>query len=153
MSVAIPIRLHDVAVPKTCNGVLVDIARKVKNNEPVDLTMGYFNVIWQGDANDAVLRSLEHAASPAWIMNITGEETLSVRQVAVKFGEEFNVEPRFTGSEADTALLSNPGKAFALFGKPPVPVGQLIRWTAHWIREDHKLLDKPTHFEVRDGKY
>ena len=42
-------------------GVLVDIALKVKNNQPVDLTMGHFNVIWQGDMNDFVLRSLEQA--------------------------------------------------------------------------------------------
>ncbi len=45
-------------------GVLVDIAVKVKNDQPVDLTMGYFNVIWQGDMNDFVLRSLEYAQMP-----------------------------------------------------------------------------------------
>ena len=46
------------------NGVLTDIALKVKNREPIDLSMGYFNVIWQGDMNDQVLRSLAICASP-----------------------------------------------------------------------------------------
>ena len=134
-------------------GVLVDIAVKVKNGLPVDLTMGYFNVIWQGDMNDFVLRSLEHIESPAKILNITGPEILSVREVALKFGELFNVEPKFINKEADTALLSNSGEAFKLFGKPEVPVNKIIEWIGAWLNEDKKLLGKPTHFEVRDGKY
>lgn len=134
-------------------GVLVDIAQKVKNNQPVDLTMGFFNVIWQGDANDAVLRSISHAASPAWIINITGEETLSVKEVAKAFGEEFGVEPKFVGDEADTALLSNSEMAFKIFGKPRVPIRKVIHWIAGWMEENKRILGKPTHFEVRDGKY
>jgi len=145
------IRLNYAVEPRY--GVLVDIAQKVKNNQPVDLTMGYFNVIWQGDANDVVLRSLEYATSPAWILNITGEQTLSVKEIALKFGEIFGKEPLFTGSEAPTALLSNSGKAFNLFNKPKVSVDTVINWTAHWMQEEKKLLGKPTHFEVRDGKY
>ena len=145
------IRLNYAVEPRY--GVLVDIAQKVKNNQPVDLTMGYFNIIWQGDANDVVLRSLQHATSPAWILNITGEDTLSVKEVALKFGEIFGKEPLFTGQEAPTALLSNSMKAFGLFGKPKVPVDKIINWTAHWMQDEKKLLGKPTHFEVRDGRY
>lgn len=145
------IRLNYAAEPRY--GVLVDIATKVKNNLPVDLAMGYFNVIWQGDANDEVLRSLGHTASPAWVLNITGPETLSVREVAVKFGELFGKEPMLVGEEAKTALLSNSNLAYSLFGKPKMSVGKVIEWTAYWIMEDKKLFGKPTHFEVRDGKY
>jgi hypothetical protein len=29
----------------------------------------------------------------------------------------------------------------------------VIEWTADWIMEGRRLLGKPTHFEVRDGKY
>ncbi|WP_372932366.1 NAD-dependent epimerase/dehydratase family protein [Mariniphaga sediminis] len=145
------IRLNYAVEPRY--GVLVDIANKVKNEEPVDLTMGYFNVIWQGDANDMVLRSIEYAASPAWTINITGAETLLVRDVAVEFGKLFGKEVRFTGNEATTALLSNAEKAFSLFGENSVPVAKVLEWTARWMEDDKKLLGKPTHFEVRDGKY
>jgi nucleoside-diphosphate-sugar epimerase len=134
-------------------GVLIDIAIKVKNDQPVDLTMGYFNVIWQGDMNDFVLRSLEYAQSPSKILNITGPEILSVREVALEFGRLFGVKPRFINTEAETALLSNSAEAFKLFGRPKVLVSRIIKWTAEWLNDGGKLLGKPTHFEVRNGTY
>jgi nucleoside-diphosphate-sugar epimerase len=145
------IRLNYAVEPRY--GVLVDIATKVKNNLPVDLTMGWFNAIWQGDANNMVLNSLKHVASPAAVLNITGGEILRVRDVALEFGKLFKKEVHFTGTEAETALLSNAEQAFQLFGKPNVPVQKVIEWTARWMEEDKKLLGKPTHFEVRDGMY
>lgn len=134
-------------------GVLVDIATKVKNEEPLDLAMGYFNAIWQGDVNDVVLRSVEIADSPAKILNITGDETIKVREVAEEFGKLFGVEPKLYGKEAPTALLNNSKHAYDLFGHPKVPVSQVIKWIAEWMKEEKKLLGKPTHYEVRDGKY
>jgi nucleoside-diphosphate-sugar epimerase len=134
-------------------GVLVDIALKVKNQEPIDLSMGYFNVIWQGDVNDVVLRSLEICESPAKILNITGEDTLSVHEVALEFGKLFNVTPEFVNEEAKTALLNNAEQAFKLFGRPKVSTTQIIKWIADWIGEERETLGKPTHYEVRDGKY
>ena len=134
-------------------GVLLDIATKVKNQEAIDLSMGYFNVIWQGDVNDVVLRSLEICDSPAKILNITGEEILSVREVALEFGKLLHVSPVFVGKEANTALLNNAGLAFQLFGRPTVKSRQLIQWIADWISEGGETLGKPTHYEVRDGKY
>jgi nucleoside-diphosphate-sugar epimerase len=134
-------------------GVLVDIATQVKNRQVIDLSMGYSNVIWQGDSNDVVLRSLEHASSPAKIINISGEEEISVRSVAEEFGKLFGIEPKFAGTEAATALLINSKSTYKLFGKPKVSVSKLISWIADWLNEDRRLLGKPTHFEVRDGKY
>ncbi len=134
-------------------GVLVDIAIKVKDGLPIDLSMGFFNAIWQGDANNMVLRSLLQTESPAKILNIAGVEILSVREVANKFAKLFDTQINFVGKEADTALLSNSKLAFDLFGEPSVSVDEMIQWIANWLREDKKLLGKPTHFEVRDGKY
>lgn len=134
-------------------GVLVDIALKVKNGLPVDLAMGYFNVIWQGDVNDYVLRSLEQSASPAKVLNVTGPDTLSVREVAKEFGELFGIMPKLVNKEAQTALLSNSELVYSILGRPKTPINQVIKWIAGWIKEDNKLLGKPTHFEVRDGKY
>ncbi len=134
-------------------GVLVDIAAKVKNDQIVDLTTGYFNVIWQGDMNVASLLSLSQCSSPAHIINVTGPETLSVRQVALEFGTLFGKTPTFSGEEAPTALLSNAAYSHDLFGKPKVSPEQIIRWIASWIEDNNRLLNKQTHFEVRDGKY
>ncbi|MCR9226323.1 MAG: NAD(P)-dependent oxidoreductase [Flavobacteriaceae bacterium] len=145
------IRLNYAVEPRY--GVLVDVATKVKNNEPVDLEMGYFNAIWQGDANTMVLRSLEQTSVPANIINVTGEETLSVRAVAEEFGKHFGISPRFTGVESETALLNNATKSFELFGEPKKAIEKVIDWTANWMKMEKKTLDKPTHFEVRDGKY
>jgi len=134
-------------------GVLVDIALKVKKREAIDLSMGYFNVIWQGDMNDMVLRSLEKCESPASILNITGEHILSVKEVAQEFGEIFGVSVEFVNKESTTALLNNAEHAFKLFGKPKVSTRQMILWIADWIKEEGETLGKPTHYEVRNGKY
>lgn len=134
-------------------GVLVDIAAKVKSDQVVDLTMGYFNVIWQGDMNAMSLLCLAHCTSPANIVNLTGPETLSVRQVALAFGELFGKTPEFSGEEAPTALLSNSALMHDWHGRPTVSPEQIIRWIAGWLDHGNRLLNKQTHFEVRDGKY
>ncbi len=134
-------------------GVLVDVATRVKNGEPIDLSMGYFNAIWQGDVNDVVLRSVDIAASPANILNITGEETLKVRDIALRFGELFGVKPQFVNHESPTALLNDSQYAFETFGRPRVSLDRVVVWIAEWLKEEQKLLGKPTHYEVRDGKY
>jgi NAD dependent epimerase/dehydratase family len=134
-------------------GVLVDIARAVYERRPIDLRMGLVNVIWQGDANSYCIRALQHCASPASVLNITGPETLSVEYIAREFGRRFNIDPAFTGEPAATALLSNAAKAYQLFGYPSVSAGQMVDWIAAWISTGGPLLNKPTHFEVRDGRF
>lgn len=134
-------------------GVLVDVASKVKNDQVVDLAMGYFNVIWQGDMNVVSLLSLAQCTSPAKIINITGPEMLSVRQIALEFGKLFGKTPKFSGEEASTALLSNACLSHSLFGKPMVSPAKIIQWISNWMKHENRLLNKQTHFEVRDGKY
>ena len=134
-------------------GVLADIAAAVHAGRPVDLTTGYVNVIWQGDVNAAVLRLLEHTTRPASAINLTGAETLSVRQVAKRLAALMGKEVRFEGTEAETSLLSNASRAHRLLGPPRVPVEQVLRWTAAWVAAGKENLGKPTHFQARDGKY
>ncbi|MFB7919582.1 NAD-dependent epimerase/dehydratase family protein, partial [Streptomyces sp. NPDC056061] len=89
-------------------GVLADIAHRVLTGEPVDITTGHANVVWQGYANEVALRSLLHATNgEAFTLNLTGPETAPVRRLAHWFGEEFGTEPTFKGEEAPTALLSD----------------------------------------------
>jgi nucleoside-diphosphate-sugar epimerase len=134
-------------------GVLTDVAVKVRKGEPVDLTMGYFNAIWQGDASAMVLRALEHAATPPTVINVAGPDTLSVRQVAEQFGKLLDKEVTFTGEEAADALLSNGQLGFKLLGQPRVGVEQIIRWVADWQERGGPTYGKPTRFEVRDGNF
>jgi nucleoside-diphosphate-sugar epimerase len=134
-------------------GVLVDIARHVLAREPVDVTMGAVNVIWQGDANTQALALLSHCASPPFVLNVTGPETVSVRRVAERFGQLFDVPVTFTGEESPLALLSHTAKSQRLFGYPRMTLDQMISWTAAWVQQGGPFLDKPTHFETRDGRY
>jgi nucleoside-diphosphate-sugar epimerase len=134
-------------------GVLVDIAYKIKNELPVDLQMGFANIIWQGDANAMTIQAFNHVQSPAKILNITGPETFSVRQVAEKFAVIMNKKALFTGTESETALLNNATHAHRLFGYPKISLEQVVYWIADWVKREKELLNKPTHFEVRDGKY
>jgi nucleoside-diphosphate-sugar epimerase len=134
-------------------GVLHDIARKIWSGAPIELTMGWFNAIWQGDANNDALRALDFCNSPAEVLNITGPEIISVREAAAALGRIMDRDPILIGEEPETAYLNNPAKAAALFGPPRVPLERMIEWTAHWVMADRRSLNKPTHFEVRDGKY
>ncbi|MDH3652579.1 MAG: hypothetical protein OEQ53_23000, partial [Saprospiraceae bacterium] len=134
-------------------GVLSDVARAVWNEDPIDLTMGYVNVIWQGDANTYALRSLLHCNCPSTVLNITGPETIAIRWLAEEFGRLLNREPNFVSAPAQTALLSNATEAYERFGKPNVPLTDMIQWTADWIESGGTDLNKPTHFQERQGKF
>ncbi|MFI7224725.1 NAD-dependent epimerase/dehydratase family protein [Nonomuraea angiospora] len=134
-------------------GVLIDLAQKVLAGEPVDLSTGQVNVVWQGYANEVTLRSLALASAPPYILNVTGPELLSVRQIAQDLGAALGKEPVFTGEEAPTALLSNAGRCHRLFGYPELTPAELIEHTARWVADGGPLLGKPTKFERRDGRF
>jgi nucleoside-diphosphate-sugar epimerase len=134
-------------------GVLLDTAQKVLARQPVDLSMGAVNVIWQGDANAQALALLQRCASPPFVLNVTGPETVSIRRLAEQFGQIFDVPPIFEGEEAPTALLSNAARANHFFGYPTVSLNQMVAWVAGWVRQDGPTLNKPTHFETRDGQF
>jgi hypothetical protein len=134
-------------------GVLVDLAQKVWTGQPIDLTMGFVNVIWQGDANAQVLAALEMCGTPAAVLNVAGPETLSVKALCEEFGRLLDRRPQFVGEPADDALLNNARATWDRFGPPRVPPQTLMAWIADWLRRGQRLLDKPTYFESRDGKF
>jgi nucleoside-diphosphate-sugar epimerase len=117
------------------------------------VTNGHFNCIWQGDANELVLRALPLATAPATAYNLTRPEVFSVRDVATRLGALMGKPARFCGVESDTALLGNTQKIRARLGEPPTPLEAMLRWTADWVRRGGRSLGKPTHFHVRDGRY
>jgi hypothetical protein len=134
-------------------GVLVEIAKSVKEKQPIDLTMGTATVIWQGDANEIAIRCLNHCSVPAKILNVTGPEIVSLRWMGEQFGKLFGTIPVFMGEEQPTALLSNAAECFRLFGYPKVTLLQMMELIAEWLSQNGKLLDKPTHFQERKGKF
>lgn len=134
-------------------GVLLEVAKAVKEERPIDLRMGHANVIWQGDANEMAIRSLGVCDYPLRTLNVTGPETVSIRWLAERFAERFGVEPNFIHEEQQTALLSNASQAHQLFGYPKVSLRDMIDWTAEWLVVGGSTLNKPSHFQEREGNF
>jgi nucleoside-diphosphate-sugar epimerase len=134
-------------------GVLHDIASRVLAGQPIDLTTGHVNVIWQGDANAMVLRALGHCTVPSSPLNVSGPETVSVRWLAESFGQRLGKQPVLVGNEAAEAWLVNTAEATRLFGYPRVPLVKLVDWTADWVGRGMPSLGKETHYGTRDGNF
>jgi nucleoside-diphosphate-sugar epimerase len=134
-------------------GVLVDLAQRVLAGETIDVSMGNLNCIWQADANAMSIRAFDHVSSPPAVLNVTGPEVVSVRRACEQLAALMDTTVKFGGAESPTAYLNNAQLAVRLFGYPRVPLGQVIRWTADWVKRGGPSLGKPTHFEARDGKF
>lgn len=134
-------------------GVLVDIAQRVRQGHPVDVTMGHLNALWQGDANAMALASFAHVRTPPMVLNLAGPELLSVRRAAGDFAHRFGRSLTVEGAESSDAFLSNAQLAHRLFGYPRVSAGQMMAWIADWLESGGETHGKPTHFEVRHGQY
>jgi nucleoside-diphosphate-sugar epimerase len=134
-------------------GIMHDLAWKVWQREPIDLTMGYVNQIWQGDANAYLCRLFPLCKSPATFVNMTGAKVLSTRALAERMGELMGVAPVFVNEEAQDALLGDARRLFGQLGEPETSVEQMLEWTANWVRQGGKSLGKPTKYESRSGKF
>lgn len=134
-------------------GVLVDMAMQIHRGRPIDLTTGFVNTIWQGDANAYAICALEQTTSPATVLNMTGPGRIGCRAVCERLAARMNRSVEFVGEEGPTALLNDSSKIHELYGQPRVSLDQLIEWTADWVQRDGPTLEKPTHFEVTDGKF
>lgn len=134
-------------------GVLRDLADKIWAGKTIDLANGHFNCIWQGDANEMIIQSLPLASCPATAFNLTSGEVFLVRKVATQLGELLGKPAKFSGVESESALIGNSSKLRAQLGEPPTPLEVMIRWTADWVKRGGRSLGKPTHFDVRDGRY
>lgn len=134
-------------------GVLHDVAQKVAQGLPVDVTMGHANVIWQGDANARAIQCLSHTSCPPCVLNVTGLERVSIRTLAEQFGQLLGRSPVIIGQEGPTAWLFDASLSYDWFGPPMVTTEEMISATAEWVRQGGASLGKPTHFETRDGKF
>lgn len=134
-------------------GVLVDLAGAIKAGREIDLTTGHANVVWQGYANEVTLRALLHTSTDPFVLNLTGPETVSIRDVALRMAQLLGRPARFTGAESPTSLLSNAQLCHGLFGYPDLPLATLIEHTVEWVDAGLPLLGKPTQFQRRDGRF
>lgn len=134
-------------------GIVSELARGVISGQPIDVSTGSFNCIWQRDANEMILRSLALASAPPAIYNLCQAEAFSVRTIAAELGERLGAAPIFHGVEESTALLGDSRRIIDLLGHPPTPMGKVLDWTAGWVRSGGRDLGKPTRFAVRDGVY
>jgi nucleoside-diphosphate-sugar epimerase len=134
-------------------GVLCDVASKVAQGQPVDVTMGAANVIWQGDANARAIQCLAHTSTPPMALNVTGAERVPIRWLAERFGDLLQRKPIIIGEESRSAWLWDATRSYDLFGPPTVTLDEMISATSDWQKLGGSTLGKPTHFEVRDGQY
>ncbi|MBL9144191.1 MAG: NAD(P)-dependent oxidoreductase [Verrucomicrobiaceae bacterium] len=134
-------------------GVLMDVAQKVASGQPVDVSMGYANVIWQGDASARAIQCLAHTSSPPMALNVTGLERVSIRELAQHFGDKLGRAAVITGIESSTAWIWDAARSYGLFGPPTVSLDEMIEATAHWLKLGGQTIGKPTHFEVQDGQF
>lgn len=134
-------------------GVLMDVAQKVANGQPVDVSMGHVNVIWQRDASARAIQCLAHASSPPVALNVTGLERVSIRDLAHRFGDVLGRQAVITGAEASTAWIWDATRSYELFGPPATSLDEMIKATAHWLKLGGTTIGKPTHFEVHDGQF
>jgi hypothetical protein len=86
-------------------------------------------------------------------LNVTGPETVSIREAAAGFARRFSREPRFAGSEGPVALLGDTSLCRSLLGEPEVPLERLMDWVARWVESGGRSLGKPTSYERSDGLF
>jgi len=134
-------------------GILVDIAQQILQGEAVDRSTNWVNMIWQRDANAHSLLALDLADSPAVPINVTGPTIESVTDLAIAIGERLNRPVTFSGEPQQTALLNDASQAFARFYRPEMATATLVDWTTEWLLADRPVWDRPTHFQVRSGKF
>ena len=114
-------------------GVLHDIATKILQGKPIDVSLGHVNFIWQGDASAQALRCLADCETPTSPINVSGHEILAVRDLASKLGALLKRDPVIVGTEQPTAWLTDTSQATKRFGLPVVDTERLIAWTADWV--------------------
>ncbi len=134
-------------------GILNDLCRWILNGQQVPLGVPAFNCVWQRYANEAALRSLTLADVSCPALNVTGPETVSVRQATTKLAQLLGKDVSFADEEGETGILCNSQKCMGLFGYPDVSLDEMVRMQAEWILGGGRCLGKPTHFEEQKGRF
>ncbi len=135
-----------------CYGVLVDLARMIRDGEPISLEMPYVNLISQRDAVDRAIRGLQIADNPPVVLNVAGPIT-SVRELCQSLGEHLGKAPVFAGEEAPDALIANDDFCLDTFGPYRDGVDEMLEAAARWVSRGGEYWDLPTLFGRADHMY
>jgi len=100
-----------------------------------------------------VVAAMSLAQSPPAILNVTGPETVAVRDLAGRIGRLLGKTPRFVSQEATTALLSNASTCFEKFGRPEMSLDDMIGVIVPWVAAGKPVLGRLTKYAVRDGRF
>jgi hypothetical protein len=126
-------------------GVLIDLARMIKNEEPISLEMPAVNLISQRDANEVALKSFEKCNKEGWTVNAAGP-IWRVRDIAELLSDFLDKTPRLLGSEGKKALLADDSLARKTFGLYRDSCEQMIAAAAKWVLKGGDYWGKPTKF-------
>jgi nucleoside-diphosphate-sugar epimerase len=134
-------------------GIIVDLAMKILHDAPIDLRVPAVNLIWQRDAIEYIIRSITLAQSPATILNVAGPNIVKVRDLALQIAGKLGKKAIFSGPEGTDALLSDASKCMENFGPPHMSLAEMVSIIVDWIVSGKDVLNKPTKFEVSDGRF
>jgi len=126
-------------------GVLVDLAKMIRDGEEISLEMPYVNLVSQRDAVDRAIRAFDLCTNPPTILNVAGP-IVSVKEIAIKLGSYMNKTPKFFGEAPDTALVANDSFCVEKFGPYRDSVDDIIQAAANWVMKDGEDWELPTLF-------
>lgn len=132
-------------------GVPADIARQIRDDEPIDLSTSRVNVIWLDDLMDQMILGMDHAEVPARIINMTSREIYEVRDIAERLGKLMGKTPTYRNEPKGTNLLADASLAIELFGEPKVGLDEGLALLAESVMKREFPLDKPAKWEKRKG--
>jgi hypothetical protein len=134
-------------------GIIVDLAMKILHGEAIDIRVPAVNLIWQRDAIEYIIRSITLARSPATILNVAGSEVVKVRELAFQIANKLGTKAIFSGRQGTDALLSDSSKCTEYFEPPQMSLPEMVSIIVEWIISGKEILNKPTQFNVSDGRF
>jgi nucleoside-diphosphate-sugar epimerase len=135
-----------------CYGVLIDLARMIKNSEPISMAMPAVNLVSQRDANEIALRSFELCSHDPGIINVAGP-VWQVRDIVERLEKYLGQKATLIDDEDENALIADDSFCIQKFGEYRDDVEDMIEAAARWVSIDGSYWNKPTFFGRADHRY
>ena len=78
---------------------------------------------------------------------------MKIRDLADRIGLMLGKTPQYTGTEGETCLLSDASVCFNKLGTPAMSLDDMVATIVPWVAAGKAVLNKPTKYEVQDGKF